>query len=265
MSVFHVLRQKNCYPQGCIQFLWRCHLLNKGKRCTRGFKHVGRKCFGCREFFDIKIHSQPVLLITEAEYEKFLEQLGEFEDWLEQLHDRNIDIQGRIASVKPALTKIITHRSERLELKGYLLHFNESFIDRSHWEDHCYAVIYPDQQQRFNFAAGDELDFRARVTLDQGRLVFKKLNSIDFSFRSNRPAWSNSEALVIQHTLIPFDRQPQKCYHCDQGMLVDVIDRTKPQLERRRQLFCLKNYADPNDCIYSTETTQIEETQFCPQ
>ncbi len=264
VSVYHVLRIKNCYPQGCIQFLWRCHLLNKGKRCTRGFKHVGRKCFGCREYFDKKIHNQPVLLVSDAEYDQFLEELDEFEDWLELLQNRFIDIQGTIDSVKPALTKIITPHSDRLELKGYFLHFREAFIDRTHWEDHCYAVIYPDQHKRFEFAPGDEIDFRAKVTLDQGRVVFKKLNSIEFLYRSNRPTWSNSEALVIQHTLIPFSKQHQKCYHCEQGMLVDVIDKSRPQWQRSRELICLKNFSNPKDCVYPVETNQFEEIDHCP-
>ena len=264
VSVHHVLRVKNCYPQGCIHFLWRCHLLNKGKRCTHGFKHVGRKCFGCREYFDKKIHNQPMLLVSETEYKTFLEELDDFEDWLELVQDRNIDIQGRIDTVKPALTKIVTHHSNRLELKGYFVHFKEAFIDRTNLEDHCYAVVYPDQQQRFEFAPGDEIEFRAKVTLDQGRLVFKKLNSIEFLFRSKRTTWSNSEALVIQHTLIPFNKQPQKCYHCDQGMLVDVIDKSRPQWERSRELICLKCYTDPKDCVYAVEVKSIEEIDHCP-
>lgn len=225
---------------------------------------MGRKCFGCREYFDIKIHNQPVLLVSDAEYDQFLEKLDEFEDWLELLQNRFIDIQGTIDSVKPALTKIITPHSDRLELKGYFLHFKEAFIDRTHWEDHCYAVIFPDQQQRFEFAPGDKIEFRAKLTLDQGRLVFKKLNSIDFLFRSNRETWSNSKALVIQHTLIPFSNQPQKCYHCEQGMLVDVIDKSRPQWKRSRELMCLKSYKDPNECFYSVELKQIEEISHCP-
>ena len=161
VSVHHVLRIKNCYPQGCIYFLWRCQLLNKGQSCVKEYTHVGRNCFGCKNYFDEKIHNQPLLLLSEAEYNQFLDELNDFEDWLEGITDRPIDMQGAIQTVKPALTKEIHHQSSHLNLNGYFLHFDEAFIDRTHWEDHCYALIYPEQQERFQFAAGDSFDFRA--------------------------------------------------------------------------------------------------------
>ena len=55
ISVYHILKEKQCYPQGCFYFRWRCKQLNKKNKCYRGFFHVGRKCFGCRDFYDEKI------------------------------------------------------------------------------------------------------------------------------------------------------------------------------------------------------------------
>ena len=54
VSTYHVLRVKNCFPQGCLSFKWRCELMDKGKRCIKGFKFIGKKCFGCRFFYDEK-------------------------------------------------------------------------------------------------------------------------------------------------------------------------------------------------------------------
>ena len=264
VSVYHVLRVKNCYPQGCIYFLWRCHLLNKGQRCNKGYSHVGRKCFGCKHYFDQKIHNQPVLLLSEDEYNHFLDELEDFEDWLEAISDKNLDIQGKINTIKPALTKIIHHQGSNLKLNGYFIHFDEAFIDTVHWEDHCYAFIYPDRQERFQFAPGDTIEFRARVELNEGRLVFKKLNSIEVLNRSQKPTWTKSQALVVKHTIISFNHQPTKCLHCDQGMLVDVIDKSRPQWERSRELFCLKSFPSPDVCFYTVEKKLVEEIDHCP-
>jgi hypothetical protein len=264
VSVHHVLRVKNCYPQGCIYFLWRCHLLNKGQSCNKGYRHVGRKCFGCRHYFDEKIHNQPMLLLSEDDYNHFLNELDDFEDWLESINGRYLDIQGTIKTVKPALTKIIHHQGSHFKLNGYFIHFDEAFIDTVHWEDHCYALIYPDQQERFQFAPGDKIEFRARVELNEGRLVFKKLNNVEFLERSGKPSWSKSQALVVKHTTISFTLQPTKCLHCDQGVLVDVLDKSRPKWERSRELFCLQSFTSPEVCYYAVEKRLVEEIDQCP-
>ena len=264
VSVYHVMRAKNCFPQGCIYFRWRCILLNKGQRCHKGFSHVGRKCFGCRNYYDEKIHNQPILLLSENDYLAFLDELEEFEDWLDSIHDRQIEMQGTIRTVKPALVKIIHHQSSHLKLNGYFLHFDEAFIDTVHWEDHCYALIYPEQQERFHFASGDKIEFRAKIELNEGRLLFKKLNNVEFLDRSQKPTWSKSQALVVKHTTISFDPQPTTCLHCDQGVLVDVVDQSRPQWERSRELFCLKSFPSPDVCYYSIEKKLIEEIDHCP-
>lgn len=264
VSVHHVLRVKNCYPQGCIYFLWRCHLLNKGKNCIKGYSHVGRKCFGCRNYFDDKIHNQPVLLLSQNDYHDFLDDLEEFEDWLEAIKDRQLDIQGTIKTIKPALTRIVHHQGSHLKLGGYFIHFDEAFIDTAHWEDHCYALIYPDQQERFQFASMDKIEFRGKVELNEGRLLFKKISNVEFLDRSRKPTWSKSQALVMKHTTISFNNQPIKCLHCDQGVLVDVIEKSSPNWERSRELFCLKSFPNPEVCYYAVEKKLIEEIDHCP-
>ncbi len=263
VSVYHVMRVKNCYPQGCLSFRWRCQLLNKGQRCIKGFHYVGRKCFGCRHYFDEKIHHHPSLLLSEEQYAQFLNELEEFEDWLDSIQGKQLDIQGIAVSVKPALTKIIQQRSSHLELNGYLVHFNDAFINTTHWEDHCYALIYPDQQERYQVAAGDKLEFRAHVTLNEGRLLFKRMNRIEFLHRSRKPTWTNSQALVARRTTIAFDQQPTKCLHCDQGMLVDVIDKSRPHWERSRELFCLKAFPSPDVCYYHVEQKLLASIDQC--
>ena len=74
ISVYHILKARSCYPEGCIYFRWRCKLLNKKKKCHRGYRHVGRNCFGCKEFYDEKIHNFPELQVSQDEYKDFLKK-----------------------------------------------------------------------------------------------------------------------------------------------------------------------------------------------
>ena len=99
VSVYHVLKEKECFPEGCIYFLWKCRLLNKGNSCPKKYRHVGRDCFSCKNYFDEKINHQPEIILDEEAYKKFQLDLEEFEDWLEQNVGRWVEFSGIINSV----------------------------------------------------------------------------------------------------------------------------------------------------------------------
>ena len=264
VSVFHVLRIKNCFPHGCLYFKWKCRLLNKGQKCFKGFQHVGKKCFGCKYYYDEKVNNHPELLVSETEYHNFLDELEEFEDWLESIKGKNVEFWGIVTSVKPRFVKIVNSDKSIINLEGYILHFDDVYLDRLHWEDHCYAVIFADQQQRFKFAPQDDVEFKCRVELDRGRLIFKKIRAVEFRFKSNEKTWTNSKALVAKGTAVFFKNQVSKCLHCDNGVLIDVIDKSAPQWEKRRELYCLKSFPDPDVCYYKIESLAEEMEEECP-
>ena len=265
VSAYHVLLVKNCYPQGCLYFKWRCMLLNKAKSCDKGFKHVGKKCFGCKHYYDEKINNQPELLLSELDYKKFLDELEEFEDWLKNIRGKSIDFWGIVRSVKPRLTKIITKDKSSLNLEGYILNFSDAYFDNLHWEDSCFAIIYADQQQRYKFAPDDDVEFKCKIDIDKGRLILRKIRAVDFRERSGKDTWDNSKALVAKGTTTFFTEQYQKCLHCDKGVLVDVVDKSNYNWERRRELFCLKAFPDPEICYYKAEKLLSDDcvVDFC--
>ncbi|MBN2012626.1 hypothetical protein JW960_25075 [candidate division KSB1 bacterium] len=253
VSAYHVLRVKQCYPDGCLAFKWRCELLNKGKTCPKRFKHVGRKCFGCKHFYDEKINHQPQLLIGQDDYQNFLDELEEFEEWIESIKGRPVEFWGMVSSVKPRITKVITSDKSTLSLEGYFLHFNDAYFNEVHWEDHCWAILYADQQQRYQFASGDDVEFRCHAGMDKGRLIVTKIRNVEFRQKSQRSTWTNSQTLVAKGAFTAFNEQPAKCLHCDQGVLVDVVDKSNPTWQRKRELFCLRSYPDPAVCGYAAE------------
>ena len=252
VSAYHVLRVKNCYPQGCLFFRWKCELLNKGKSCIRKYSHIGRKCFGCKYFYDEKMNYHPELQISEGEYHNFLEELEEFEDWLESIRCKHIDCWATIRSVKPRLKKVYTNRESSISLDGYIISFSEAYVGLNHWEDFCYAIVYGDQQERFRFGARDEIEFMCRVDLAEGRLVFNKLRAVEFNQKFSDDIWTNSRSLVARETATLFKEQPAKCRQCKSGVLVDVLDKTSSHWVRRRELYCLESMRSPEMCYKVT-------------
>jgi hypothetical protein len=249
VSVYHVLKEKGCYPRGCINFLWKCRKLNKGRSCLRKFKHVGRKCFGCKEFYDEKIINCPEVILSDEEYSKFMRDLGEFETWLYSLKGMEVNFSGTIDSVKPRMRQVIRGKRGRITLEGFMLIFREAFMDLVKFEDLCYLTISKGLQGKYRFSKGDKVDLYARVSVDRGRLILKRPNRIEIDERGDGETWSWDKALVAARTGSPIPYQLEKCFACDRGCLLDSIDGTTMGERYKRQLFCLEGIKDPQFCV----------------
>jgi hypothetical protein len=261
VSVYHVLKEKGCYPQGCIYFNWRCRKLNKGRSCPRKFRHVGRKCFGCKEFYDEKVINCPEVLLSDEDFSKFMRDLGEFETWLHGLRGIEANLSGTISSVKPQMRQIIHGKRGRIELHGFILIFREAFIDLTKFEDLCYLVISKGLQAKYRFSRGDKVDLYARVSVDRGRLILKRPNRIEIEERGNGETWSWDKALVVARTAHPIPYQLEKCFACDRGCLLDTIEKTNAGERFKRQLFCLEGIKNPGLCIY--EVAKSIDVELC--
>jgi hypothetical protein len=263
ISAYHVLVAKKCYPQGCLEFKWSCALLNKGKRCSRGFSRMGRLCPGCAQYRDEKVHYQPRIHLTPAEFALFQQELVAFDEWVAEHEGRDRDLTFHIDSVKPRFHKEIDGNRARLHLEGYLLIIKQGFIGRDAFDDYFYAAITPQQQERYALAPGDELDASGAFTLDHGRILFPRIHAIELTARSGESTWSNSQALVAKQNARPLQHQSEQCLHCPQGVLVDVIDRSTRAPVSRRELICLQGIADEASCYYATMHHTDEEQPGC--
>jgi len=253
VSVYHVMQSKKCYPQGCIYFKWSCDLLDQGKNCVRGFNHPGRLCKGCTHFKDEKIHYQPKVKLSKLEYQRFLAELEDFEDWLTVVQDRELSIWLEVLSIKPRFRKEISDGRGQIRLSGYLIIANHGYIGSDAFDDYFYVYISPRQQEKFKIAPDDRFEARGILKLDRGRVLFPKIWSIDFEYRAHNATWNNSEALVARQMANAFDRQPEACLHCQYGALVDVSERQKGQTINKRELYCLKGIINPTDCYIAAK------------
>jgi len=235
--------------------------LNKGRSCPRKFKHVGRKCFGCKEFYDEKVINRPELLLSHEEFSKFMRDLADFETWLNSLKGIEVNLCGTIYSIKPRMRQFLHGKRRSVELSGFVVTFREAFIDLVNFEDLCYLTIGKGLQAKYRFSKGDKVDLYARVSLDRGRLIFKRPNRIEIDERGLGGAWSWEEALVAARTASAIPYQLEKCFACERGCLLDTIERTNTGERHKRQLFCLEGMRDPQSCVY--DLAKRIETEIC--
>lgn len=247
VSVYHVLKEKGCYPQGCIYFNWKCRLLNKGTACPKKFKHVGRKCFNCKEFYDEKEIYRPERLIDEPGYQKFIRDLTAFEDWFEELRNKEVEFSGTINSVKPGFYgKADVSRIRLLSFDGFLINFREGYINLDHLQDFVYLKISLAMQHRFRFSSGDRLNCYGRLQEKQGRILLSRINRVDIEHKEESEVWTAGKAELAKNTGTIIPVQYDKCLNCDKGSLIDC----GADSNRQRRLLCLEGIKNPHYCTY---------------
>ena len=261
ISVYHVLYEKKCFPEGCFYFKWYCRKLNKGHRCPRKFKHVGKNCFGCRDFYEEKVHNFPEVILPENEYDKFREELDEFEEWLDGNLDRSLEFAGIIDGIKPHYCKKIYPKSEHLSFQGFLLIFREIFLGMTRFEDFVYARISSKTFSTLKLGKGDKIFARGVLTMEEGRLVLSKCHHFEVEERGEVPVWNESNTRIIRETATRFSVQPEGCVACPFGALVDVED-FKGNRKLYRELYCLKGMPDYRDCFIPAEICLFQLKNF---
>ncbi|GAB4266141.1 MAG: hypothetical protein Kow0092_18900 [Deferrisomatales bacterium] len=247
VSPYHVLREKRCFPRGCLYFRWRCRRLEKGRACKRKFRHVGRLCRGCREYEEDKIHQQPRLLLTPGRWLDFRRELEIFEDWVDRHLGRDVEASARVADVKPAFTKE-RGAGTRVRFRGFLVVLEETYLGRTRFDSPVYARVSRSQQERHAFRRGDLWEGRALVRQDRGRLVLERLRGVEVLSRGDGPVWDGAAGLVAKRTATTFSRQPERCLICPWGTLLDVREEEGHGVRHYRRLLCLEGRIAPELC-----------------
>ncbi len=249
VSVYHVLKEKGCYPQGCLYFLWHCVLLEKGNRCIHRYQYVGKNCKGCTYFVEEKVHFQPELLLAEDEYKCFLEELEDFETWLESVCLKRQTFGGHISCVKPWFEQTLNFKESHIKLRGYLLVFKRGFIGIESFDDTFYVRISEKMMQAFQFVPKMKVEMEGEIGEDRGRIIIHNPRNIEVLVKGSGKSLSREQVLVALKTSTHLKEQPEQCLSCPWGGLVDVIDLKNSKEHRYRNLYCLKGIANPDDCF----------------
>ena len=248
VSVYHVLRERECYPEGCVWFQWKCRHPRGEKGCPRGFSHVGRLCLSCPHFYDEKILHVPRLLLSPAEYGAFLRDLRSFEEWLRWLSGREAEACGTINSVKPHFREVIHPHGSYVAFQGFLLNFSEVYLDLVYWKDFCFVTLGREMQSLYRFRKGDRVSFRAKARMDCGRLVLHRVRGVEIEEKTEGEFWTESKARLARRVGASFPDQPERCLACERGALLDVVEAPEKSERRDRRLFCLEGISDPVLC-----------------
>ncbi len=253
VSVYHVLKEKHCYPQGCLYFEWHCTLLEKGSRCIHGYNYVGRNCRGCTYYLEEKIHLQPVLKISPETYAEFLETVESFDQWLEANRFRQRSISGRIHSIKPWIEETRHADGRHLRLLGYILVFKRGFIGMDAFDDTFYVRITERTMKSNHFLPKMKVEMTGEVLEDRGRIFIRKPGRFEILSRGWGRVMGRDAALVAMKTATYMEEQPDRCLGCRWGILVDVTDQSGRETLKYRSLYCLKGVADPVQCYVDAE------------
>ncbi len=193
---------------------------------------------------------QPEVLLDEEGYKKFENDLEEFEEWLEVTVGKWVEFSGTVNSVKPHFRKIKFGSKEALNFPGFLISFKEGYLDRVFFQDHIFVTVSRKTQQNLKFACGDEVEFKARLRTDRERIVLERIRYVEFLHKEKGDSPTLSQALVAKNTGKELDCQPEKCMMCENGCLLDVVDKTDRSSNVRRHLFCLMGIENPEECVY---------------
>jgi hypothetical protein len=262
VSVYHVLKVKQCFPDGCTYFRWKCRNLNKGISCPKKYRHVGRLCFSCRSFYDVKEINRPEMIVPHAQFEQFQGEFKEFENWLEQHAGRQVDFSGSISSVKPEYLLRKVKKSAHVILKGFLLTFNNCSINKIRFNDIIYAPVSISMQNRCNFTFGDVVFCSGYFTVNNGMIILRKIRSIETLEKKSSACWTESQARVMQRTGTILPYQSAKCHACENGTLLHVF-HDGDSLPQSRALFCLEGVSDPELCSFKIKKLLMQTA--CPQ
>ena len=255
VSVYHTMHRKACFPDGCTYFRWKCHELEHRRKCYRGYSHVGKNCPGCK-YFDEEKFTRSLVKIDESGYNSFLDELHDFEEWLRDSQNREHWILATIRSVKPHIKKTLygdasDPKSVHTHLLGYVICFDETYIGNEHFEDLTYCIVGRDYQSRFKFQKGDRMEFRGTLVLQEGRMVFQQIRQVNFTEKKQDVEyWTDSKSLVARSTGTMLAKQADKCIACDQGMLIDVVEKNNNQENLYHRIFCMQGMPSAAACTY---------------
>jgi len=125
------------------------------------------------------LHFQPILLLSPEAYSQFVEDIENYENWLEKIRFTQQAIAGKIDTVKPWFEKHVFPDRTRIDLRGYLLVFKRGFIGMDMFEDPFYVRISHGQMQEYGFLPKMKVERRSwkncRSTHPPGRKKDKRM------------------------------------------------------------------------------------------
>jgi hypothetical protein len=247
VSPYHIFKQKNCFKSGCVEFLWQCRVDTKGKKCPRGYKHVGRNCFSCKYYHEEKICRMPAANIDNESLEQFLKDLDEYEYWLSTVENKRIKFSGQISAVFPSIIKIINDGRTSTRLNGFFIKFDRGHIGYDLFDDSVYLRVGSRFLKNHRPSPGDEIECEAELKNDRGRILLTRPSHVELDRNGGEPVIDYSRALVGKTTGAIVADDSKLCRDCPYGALLD-IEVISPREKRYRRFYCLRGVEHAYTC-----------------
>lgn len=231
-----------------MEFAWKCHDLDKGKKCPKKYKHVGKGCFSCKKFYDEKYVYRPETDFDEKDLSRFMEELLEFRGWIDSRRGRTVRFAGEIDSVKPHLRMTIENGSRRVAMDGFYVSFDNGYFGNDYFDDKVYLRINGRFLCRTELSPGDGLEFDAMFSEDRGRIILKNPRNLEIAGNGGTRSITASRAQVARATGKIIAGSVEKCTDCVYCSLIDVEDRSRKETTRYRRFFCLRGISNSENC-----------------
>jgi hypothetical protein len=168
--------------------------------------------------------------------------------------------EGTIAGISPNLSLKQYGNQRKMSAHGFLIRFEEGFIDNHLLADPFYLSISAMTQNNLLLREGDNVEFEASLTIDRGRLKFIKSGRFQFYERGIEKPLRKNDVLVALETYTIQENQPNKCLDCAHGTLVDVENSNHGP---SRAMVCLQGAADFRYCALAVKINDSENGETC--
>ncbi len=248
VSPYHVIKLKKCHPSGCVEFLWRCHALEKGHPCPRKFKHVGRGCFSCKQYHEDKITHIPETNLDDAQLREFIDSMHAYQGWLESMNDKTVKFSGVIDRIQPHYKMTIEFEYPSIEMDGFYISFARGYFDNQLFDDKIYLKISGSMLDKTRLAEGDEVELDAIFSESRGRIILQRPRRLDITKNGNSRQLSLSKAIIARATGKIISGSIDQCKKCAYCSLVDIEDNSRQTTIYYRRFFCLRGVTDSENC-----------------
>jgi hypothetical protein len=178
----------------------------------------------------------------------FIDDLREYESWVESMNGRSVRFSGITGSIEPHYRMKINPRNSNVIMDGYYVAFDKGYIGNDLFDDRIYLRISEKSLIRTQIAPGDETEFEAVFTPDRGRIILRNPRRLEITKNGGRPALTPSRARVGRATGRIITGSITHCRNCPYCSLLDIEDISRQQPSYYRRFYCLRGVTDSEIC-----------------
>lgn len=249
VSVWHVMEGRGCYPQGCISFYLKCKILQKSKKCFKGFKKPGNLCQNCKFLIEEKNHYIPKVILKEEDWKEFKFKYNKFLFWIRSFEGKVVKFYSKIESIKPYVKHIYFEKGSKFLIKGYILTLKWAYIEKDFFDDKIFLYIPKSKIWKIKRLNFNEIEGFAFFQISNGNLFLSNPRNIS-SLRGENLKFIEDENFFLKIKLGSiFKTHFEKCFICEKGVPSIVENQIKNKFIPKKEIICLEGYSSPFLCL----------------